>query len=312
MIASQSPIFSGIIPPVPTPYDDCGKVDESALRKILRYLVDGGCHGVFVLGSTGELASLNHDAREAVIRTTVDEIAGQIPVLIGIADTCPTTSINLARRARDHGADGVVLAAPYYYDLSSDELVRYIAHLLDHTNMPTLLYNMPWLTGHTLDEACLRRALEYPHMVGFKDSSGDINYLKTMIQLASKRPDVSVLVGNDSLYLDALQNGAHGIVGGGATILPQLFRQFHDAYQANDLATVQSLQVKINAFGDSIYATTGRPTSVFSAIKGALSTLGLCRPDMALPLTRCNDEQLKTIGLQLTAMNSKQDVALAM
>lgn len=311
MNSTQPVRISGIVPPVPTPYDSSGNVDESALRKILRHLVDGGCHGVFMLGSTGELASLDSTARDAVIRTTVDEIGGRIPVLSGITDTCPAASIALAHRARDLGADGVVLAAPYYYDLSSDELVRYISHILDHSGMPTLLYNMPWLTGHTLDDACLRRALEYPHMIGFKDSSGDLDYLGNMLRLAASRPEVTVLVGNDALYHDALKLGAHGIVGGGAAIHPHLFRSLHDAHQRGDHDTARDLQEMITAFGETVYSITGRPTSVFAAVKGALASLGLCRPDMALPLTTCTAEQLASIRPRVLAMERLFDEARA-
>lgn len=302
-MTSTGPLrVSGIVPPVPTPYDSHGNVDVPALRKILRHLIEGGCHGVFMLGSTGELASLDSTARDVVVRITVDEIGGRIPVLTGIADTCPGASIALARRARDLGADAVVLAAPSYYDLSSDELVRYISHVLDHTGMPTLLYNMPWLTGHILDEACLRRALDYPHLIGFKDSSGDINYLAEMLRLASARPEVTVLVGNDALYHDALKLGAHGVVGGGATIHPRLFRALHDAHQSGDQRTAAGLQAKITAYGEKIYPVTGRPTSVFAAIKGALAVLGLCQPDMALPLTPCTPDELALIRPHVLAM----------
>ena len=98
-------LISGIVPPVPTPFDHNGRIDEPALRKILNHLVDGGCHGVFVLGSSGELASIDGPSREAVIRVTVDEIDGRIPVLTGINATCPAAGIALARVARDLGPD---------------------------------------------------------------------------------------------------------------------------------------------------------------------------------------------------------------
>ena len=148
----------GVVPPVPTPLTATGRVDESAIHRMMDHLVAGGCDAAFFLGSTGELASLSHDSRRTVIKTAVQAAAGRIPVLIGIADTCAANTLDLARLAAALGADALVMAAPYYFDLAPDELTRYFRTILPALDRPTLLYNMPWLTGHVLHSDCLRAA----------------------------------------------------------------------------------------------------------------------------------------------------------
>ncbi len=283
--------IKGVVPPVPTPFTPTGKIDEAAIHRIMDHLVVGGCDAAFVLGSTGELASLAPKLRATVIRTAVAAVGGRIPLLVGVAATCPAETLSLARLASDLGADALVMAAPYYYDLSPGELRRYFTSILPQLDRPTLLYNMPWLTGHVLDMECLAAALEHPQVIGFKDSSGDMNYLSEMIAVAATRVGATVLVGNEFYYLDALRLGAHGVVGGGGNIYPALFRSLQDAYDRGDLATATLMQEQITRTGQMLFAITGRPSSVFPAVKAGLAALNLCEPHMAPPLTACTTGQ---------------------
>jgi 4-hydroxy-tetrahydrodipicolinate synthase len=292
----KSPLrIHGVVPPVPTPLTANGKLDVPALHRIMDHLVAGKCDAAFVLGSTGELASLDARSRETVIRTAVKALGGRIPLLVGIASPCPAETISLARLASDLGADALVMAAPYYYDLSAGELKRYFTSILPELDRPTLLYNMPWLTGHVLDMECLRAALEHPNVIGFKDSSGDMAYLRDMVAVAATRKGTTVLVGNEYFYLKGLQLGVHGVVGGGANIYPDLFRALQDAFDRGDPPSAEQLQGQITRLGEQIFGITGRPSSVFPAVKAGLAALGLCQPHMAPPLTACTAAQVESI-----------------
>ncbi|MEO5912750.1 MAG: dihydrodipicolinate synthase family protein [Luteolibacter sp.] len=285
----------GVVPPVATPLTSSGRVDEPAIHRIINHLVDGGCDGAFVLGSTGELASLNRESREIIIRESVRAAAGRIPILVGIADTCPEATLSLGRLASDLGADALVMAAPYYYDLAPDELERYFTSILPGLDRPTLLYNMPWLTGHVLGMDCLRSALEHPNVIGFKDSSGDMDYLKQMIGVAATREGTTVLVGNEYFYLEALKLGAHGAVAGGGNIYPTIFRALQDAFDRGDLDVAATLQDRITRLGERLFNITGRPTSVFCAVKAGMAAVGLCEHHMAPPLTTCTEAEMERV-----------------
>jgi len=294
--------IQGIVPPVPTPLTSTGQIDEAGIFRIMDHLVHGGCDAAFILGSTGELASLPRGHRETVIRISVKAAAGRIPVLVGIGDTCREETLSLAGFASDQGGGGLVLNAPCYYDLAGDELIRYFDSIIPRLDRPTLLYNMPWLTGHVLDMNFLRAALEHPNVIGFKDSSGDLAYLEQMIAVAATREDVTVLVGNEFFYLEALRLGAHGVVGGGANIYPRLFRALQDAHDKGDRITSEAVQRQITRLGNAIFDITGRPTSVFCAVKAGLAAMGFCEPHMLAPLTSCTDLQVAGIRETLAVM----------
>ncbi|RYD49958.1 MAG: dihydrodipicolinate synthase family protein [Verrucomicrobiaceae bacterium] len=285
----------GVVPPVCTPLTAAGQVDEAAIPRIVDHLVAGGCDAAFFLGSTGEIPSLTREARETVIRSAVAAAAGRIPILVGISDNCGKETLALARLATRLGADAVVMCAPSFYELSQDELARYFTSIIPELEVPVLVYNMPWLTGHVLGRECLRAVLEHPQIIGFKDSSGDLSYLKEMVEVAGTRAGTTVLVGNEYCYLDGLRLGANGVVGGGGNIYPELFRSLQDAFDRGDLNEASRFQEQINNLGEGLFQITGRPSSVFCAVKGGMAAMGLCEAYMAPPLTSCTPAQVDEI-----------------
>lgn len=284
------PSIRGLVPPVPTPFKPDGTVDEAAFQQIAAHLHRGGVDAAFVLGSTGELASLSGKARRSVLRAAAAAFGPRLPWLAGIGDPCLEESLALAGDAADAGATALVLNAPSYYDISSRELRAYFEKLIPRLPLPVMLYNMPWLTGHSFDDDTLRHAMDFPGVIGFKDSSGDLAYLARMINVASDRPELSVLIGNDFLYLEALALGAHGAVAGGSNLYPELFRALTDAFQEGDLPTAEGFQREITSLGQRIFNSTGNPSSVFASIKAGLSALGLCDPAMMPPIESCRAE----------------------
>jgi 2-dehydro-3-deoxy-D-pentonate aldolase len=286
----------GIVPPVPTPLTKDGGVDRSAFEVIAGHLERGGANGAFVLGSTGECASLSMPRRLEAVAAACAAFGGRMPLLVGIGDPSLDHSLMLAERAAAAGADAVVLNAPSYYEISSAEMRAYLDLILPRLELPVLLYNMPWLTGHSFDDETLRHAIDFPNLIGFKDSSGNPSYLGQLVRLASVRPELSVLVGNDFQFLHSLRLGAHGAVAGGATLYPELFRSLMDAHAAGDDARAEQLQEDIRHLGEQIFPCTKQPSSVFASIKGGLSALGMCRPDMAPPIRTCSPELVKQLA----------------
>lgn len=288
-------MIRGLVPPVPTPFRADGRPDGDAWQRIALHLQSGGIDAAFVLGSTGELASLSHTARREAIRLAADAFTHRMPMLVGVGDPCLEESLSLADHAADCGATAVVLNAPSYYEISHREMRRYLDQIMPRMPLPVMLYNMPWLTGHHFDADTLRHAVGFPGLIGFKDSSGDIETFATMVSIASQRPELSVLVGSDFLFLDALRRGGHGAVAGGAILHPHLFRGLMDAHAEGDTRRADEFQQMITAAGRTIYDLTGEPGSVFATIKAGLSAIGLCRPDMLSPLTTCTPDTIRHI-----------------
>ncbi len=291
---AKLPRISGIVPPVATPLTTGIEVDSEGFARVAGHLEAGGIDAAFVLGSTGELASLSQPNRRAAIRAAAS--AFSVPLLVGIGDNCLDETRSLAAAAAEAGAAAVVLNAPSYYEISAREMRAYLDRVVASLPLPLFLYNMPWLTGHRFDAETVRHALQYPSLIGFKDSSGDLDVLQMLIDEASARPETTVLTGSEYQFLDALKLGAHGVVGGGSNMYPQLFRRLLDAWDSGDAAAAERCQARLSALSHSILGLTGNPTSGFATIKAGLAALGLCGPVMAPPIEACSTELVAQIG----------------
>ncbi len=277
-----------IVPPVPTPLAKDGSLDTEAVGRIAAHLEKGGIDAAFVLGSTGELASLGKACRRAMIATSCE--AFRIPVMVGIGYSSMEESLELAEAAAAAGAAAVVLHAPPFYEINTDEMCDWLDLILPRLPLPVYLYNMPWLTGYSFDRETVRHGIAHPGVIGIKDSSGRMDTLEMLVEECVSRPEIRIFVGNEFLFLNALEAGAHGVVGGGGNLYPALFRELIDAWLAGDRETAAARQETINQLGKRIFDLNGTPCSGFATIKAGLAALGLCEPTMAPPLRTCTPE----------------------
>lgn len=291
----KSPLdLLSVIPPVPTPLLRDGSVDTNAFSRIAAHLENGGIDAAFLLGSTGELASLGHRQRRTVITASCE--AFSVPVIVGIGDTCLEETLSLAHAAADSGAAAVVLNAPAYFEIDTKEMCAYLNLVLPQLPLPVYLYNMPWLTGYHFDRETVRCCLRHEGVVGIKDSSGKMDCLRMLVEESSIRPEVRIFVGNEFLFLDGLKAGAHGVVGGGGNLYPSLFRELMNAYLSGDMATAVERQAQITRLGELLFGLNGNPCSGFATIKAGLSAIGLCESYMAPPIQTCSPEVRDLIG----------------
>src|SRR5437867_688401 len=117
--------WRGIFPPMVTPLRDRDTLDVAGVERLIEHIIAGGVHGLFILGTTGEAPSLSYRLRRELIERTCRQVAGRVPVLVGVTDTAFVEAIDLARVAADAGAKALVLAAPYYFPNSQPELLEY-------------------------------------------------------------------------------------------------------------------------------------------------------------------------------------------
>jgi len=276
----------GIIPPLVTPLTSAAELDEPALRRLVSHVLDGGVHGVFLLGTCGEGPSLSLSLRSQLIRQVCQQVDGCVPVLVNISDTALGSVVDLAAEATDAGADALVMTPPYYYPINQQELTKFILQVVEQVELPLVLYNMPGLTRVSFELATLERLLEEEHIVALKDSSGDLEYFEQVQKLIAKRPDWNLLMGPEELLVCSLELGGDGGVAGGANICPQLFVKLYDAAVAGDAEQLQSLQEQVTRLGKIYQLERGvvDAGSVIRALKSALSVLGICDDHVATPL----------------------------
>jgi len=300
----------GIIPPMVTPLKDRDALDVPGLERVIRHLLAGGVHGLFLLGTTGEGTSLSHRLRRELIERSSKLVNGRVPLLAGITDTSFVESVNLARAAAEAGADAVVLAPPYYMPEGQPELREYLEHILPELPLPLFLYNMPPLAKVSFELDVVRWALDQPRIVGMKDSSGSMVYFNRVREATRARADWSLLVGPEELLAEAVLLGGLGGVCAGANIFPRLYVELYAAAERGDLPRVRALHSMAMRVAEEVYRVGQHPSAVIKGVKCALSCLGLCDDFMAEPFHRFRDPERKRIQSALKAVEAEVAAAL--
>jgi len=285
----------GIIPPMVTPLLGRDALDVEGLERLVEHIIAGGVHGLFILGTTGEAPSLSHRLRHELTERVCALVAGRLPVLVGIADTSFVESVNLACKAAESGAQGLVLAPPYYFPAGQPELLEYLKHLLPELSLPLFLYNMPNRPKPMFEPDTVRAAAELPGVVGLKDSSADMIYFRQLQSVLEDRPDFSLLMGPEELLAETLLLGGHGGVCGGANLLPRLYVDLYEAACAKDLPRVTSLHNTVLRLDATLYNVGRYGSSFLKGLKCALSCLGICNDFLAEPFHRFREPQREMI-----------------
>ena len=274
--------FHGIYPPLVTPMKN-GRVDIRGLEKLVAHTINGGVHGLFALGTTGEGPGLSESNKAVVIKSVVDQAKKRLPVLIGITDTVMTDSIALAEIAATAGADALVIAPPYYLPPGQAEFLEYLDYILPRLPLPLFLYNMPSMTKVHLSPATLAEAITRPGVVGLKDSSGDMNYFHDILQVFNGK-DLALFSGSEVLLGESILFGAQGGVSGGANVHPKLFVNLWQAAHDGNIEKLKKLQQQWHQFSN-IYRRGHHASSGIKGIKCALSLLGICEDEMVAPFS---------------------------
>jgi len=279
--------IKGIIPPMVTPLLENGALDLAGLHKLVEYILAGGVHGLFLLGTTGEGTSLSHTLRKQLVIETCNIVKKRVPVMVCITDTSFEESLELAHHSAKAGADILVIAPPYYLPISQNEMQDYLEMLLPSLPLPFLLYNMPSCTKMSLSMETIRKAKNLG-AIGIKDSSGDMEYMGQLIKTFGDDPEFSIITGSELFLHETILNGGHGAVAGGANFFPRLFVDLYDASVDGDLAKITLLRETIVQIDNTIYSVGENISKYIKGIKSALAVLGICNDFTAPPVKRFN------------------------
>ena len=172
-MATNSKLLRGVVPPVCTPFTADYEVDEKSLRRLVNHLIDGGVHGLFVLGSTSEVAYLTDKRRADVIRIAIDETAGRVPVVAGAIDMTTLRVNEHVRAAVAAGIDGIVITAPFYARTHPEEIALHFRLVKEECgDVPLYAYDIPVaVNGVKLETATVLKLAKEGVIQGLKDSS---------------------------------------------------------------------------------------------------------------------------------------------
>ncbi len=294
--------LKGIVPPVITPLTRDRQIDCAGLKKLLEYILAGGVHGLFILGTTGEGPVLGYDLQKKMIEETCAIVAGRVPVLVGISAAAMDESVKLAEISHRSGAYGAVAAPPYYFSLGEPEQIDYYETLVRRIPLPLFLYNMPSMTKTCLKPATVIRLADVPGIIGYKDSSGSMADLHEVLSVLRGREDFSVFIGPEELLGEAVLFGADGGVTGGANLNPHLFVSMYEAANRGDIPEIRRLQNEI-CRQRKLYFIGHYSSSIVKGIKCALALKGICSEYPAEPFHIFEEKERNEVRKILTTLS---------
>ncbi len=295
----------GIIPPLVTPLLENGELDIEGLEKLVDHVISGGVHGIFILGTTGEFSGLSKNLKTELIEKTCNLVKNKVPVLVGISDCSFAESVSLAHKAANYGADAVVLVPPFYFSASQVELLAYLKKMVKQLPLPLFLYNIPVHTKVEFSPATVKAVAELPGVVGIKDSSFNLAYIKQIQYLLRGKDDFTYLVGPEQFMAEFILTGGHGGVTGGANMFPKLYVELYNAASNHEMEKIQTLQQKVMQISTLIYQVGQFNSSYLKGLKCALSVMGICNDTLTEPFEKFNPPERKKIEQALKEINYK-------
>jgi 4-hydroxy-2-oxoglutarate aldolase len=281
----------GIMPPIPTPFDEAGEVDYGALVKNLERWNQYDLIGYVVLGSNGEGVLLDEAEKARVRGTARRAIPADRLLIAGTGAESTRQTITITQRAADEGADAALVVTPHYYGpkMTADSLVRHYTQVADASPIPVLIYNVPKFTNVNMDAAAVARAAQHPNIVGVKDTSGNITQLADTVRLAG--PGFQVLAGSAGFLLAGLAVGAAGGILALANVAPQAGIEILRLFEAGALDEAAELQRRMIPVNNAVTGRFG-----IAGLKAAMDMLGYYGGPVRSPLLDLTESERQTLG----------------
>lgn len=287
--------FFGSIPAIITPFKKNGDLDLPALRKFVKFQLDGGINAIVPCGSTGEAATMSEDEYRTVIETVVKEVNGKIPVIAGAGSNDTKKAVHFSKIAKAAGANALLHVTPFYNKPTPNGLVAHFKEIAK-VGLPIVIYNVPGRTGSNVSPATIVRvAREVPLVKAVKEASGSIIQMMEIIKLVNTEgpKDFSVLSGDDAFTLPLIAAGGHGCISVVCNEIPKEFSDMvHFALDGN-FEEARSLHYRIwDLMNVNFIESNPIPVKTALSLMGRIE-LGLRLP--LVPLESKNEEALKKV-----------------
>jgi len=244
--------LEGIFTPTLVPLDNRGEVNEGELRRFLNWLIEKGVHGLYPNGSTGEFTRLNAEERRRIVKIACEEARGRVPVLAGAAEANVKETLAACETYAQYGARAVALIPPFYFRLNAESVYAYFAEIARDTPIDVTLYNIPAFTS-PIDIPTIRRLVEFPRVIGIKDSTGDVAFMERMISAVRPvRPDFAFLTGWEAVLVPMLLIGCNGGTHASSNAIPEVIRKLYDLARTSRFDEAMQLQFRVLELFDTM------------------------------------------------------------
>lgn len=267
-----------------TPFDINGNVDYVAFARLLSNVVDGGVDYVLVMGTTGETPCLSVEERRKVIDFAKREIAGRVPIMVGMSGNNTSDLLDSIRNFDFNGIDGLLTASPFYNKPVQNGLYAHFAHVAEVSPVPVILYNIPGRTGVNISpETICRLASDFDNIIAVKEASGSVDQIMRVVENKPER--FTVISGDDGLTLPLMAAGVKGVISVVANAFPRELSQMVKLALSGDFEQARNLHYRLLPTVRLMFAE-GNPAGV----KAYLSQMGVIQNVLRLPLVNVSDD----------------------
>ena len=267
-----------------TPFDINGNVDYVAFARLLSNVVDGGVDYVLVMGTTGETPCLSAEERRNVIDFAKREIAGRVPIMVGMSGNNTSDLLDSIRNFDFSGIDGLLTASPFYNKPVQNGLYAHFAHVAEVSPVPVILYNIPGRTGVNISpETICRLASDFDNIIAVKEASGSVDQIMRVVENKPER--FTVISGDDGLTLPLMAAGVKGVISVVANAFPRELSQMVKLALSGDFEQARNLHYRLLPTVRLMFAE-GNPAGV----KAYLSQMGVIQNVLRLPLVNVSDD----------------------
>lgn len=285
--------FGRVITAMVTPMHPDGSVDEGGLRAVVEHLLANGHDGIVINGTTGEASTLTDDESIEAVRVAKEVAGDRAAITAGIGSNDTAHSIEMAERAREAGADGLLVVTPYYNKPTQAGLLAHFRAIADATDLPVMIYDIPHRTGTAIATESLIALADHPRVVAVKDAKGDL-WASTKVMAAT---DLLWFSGDDVLTFPHLAQGAVGCVSVVGHVAGKEYAAMIEAVDAGDLARAREIHQRLIPVTDALMSTSQGAIMV----KAALKELGVIDSAFVrLPLVESPPEHLEIMRKGLT------------
>ena len=287
-------MLKGSIVALITPFKN-SILNENVYRKLIHYHIKNGTNGVVPGGTTGESPTLSNDEHKKIIEIAVQECNGKIPVIAGTGSNSTSEAIELSKYAEKAGSDALLVVTPYYNKPTQEGLYQHYKKINDNVGIPIIIYNIPSRSVIDMSVETMTKLYELKNIAGVKDATGDLNRVNQQLKAMGK--EFIQLTGNDDNALEFNKRGGTGAISVTANIAAKLCSDFQNSC-ANNFKESEKLNKILQPVHTAMFIESNP-----SPVKYAASLLGMCDPDVRLPLVQVKEETKKKISKALKVVN---------
>ncbi|MDK7113891.1 4-hydroxy-tetrahydrodipicolinate synthase [Staphylococcus pettenkoferi] len=277
-------IFEGVGVALTTPFTN-NEVDYGALREHVTYLLENNAKAIVVNGTTAESPTLTDEEKEQVLETVIGLVNGEVPVIAGTGTNNTAKSVAASKRAKELGADGVMLITPYYNKTNQRGLVEHFTTIANEAQIPVVLYNVPSRTNMTIEPETVETLSKNEYIVALKDATNDFDYFEEVKQRVDT-DHFALLSGNDDNVVEFYNLGGHGVISVIANVIPRDFQNLYDAKQNGE-----NIEEAFQPIGRLLDATSIDVNPI--PIKALTAVEGFGKYELRLPLVPLPEAERK-------------------